>query len=132
MQRSHSNLLALQDGAKQLAESLRTLVNDAVYLDEDSFSTASNVVQYQQRIQLQQRRMKELELEGLALRAEVEAKDVGLRSAAVAAQAAQMRVAELQQELENSAVTQQAHLEEILMRNDEIARLKAIIEGLGG
>lgn len=47
--------------------------------------------------------MKELELEGLALRAEVEAKDVGLRSAAVAAQAAQMRVAELQQELENSA-----------------------------
>lgn len=30
------------------------------------------------------------------------------------------------------AVTQQAHLEEILMRNDEIARLKAIIEGLGG
>lgn len=44
--------VANMDGAKQVAETLRALVNDAVYLDEESFSTASNVVQYQQRIQV--------------------------------------------------------------------------------
>lgn len=47
--------VANMDGARQVAESLRALVNDAVYLDEDSFSTASNVVQYQQRIQVRAR-----------------------------------------------------------------------------
>jgi hypothetical protein len=65
------------------------------------------------------------------LRAEVAAKDTALVEAVGAAQAAQRQVADLQGELEGNAAVFKMHYEEMLLKNEEIARLTAIIEGLG-
>jgi hypothetical protein len=160
--------------AKLAVETLQSLVSDAVFLDDEAFTNASTLQQYQTRIQVrpawraiwarrvlhgarsarpapprerpppppsraprhapqaQQRRMLGLQHEAEALRAEVQSKDVALAEAAAAQRRAALQISELQGELENNARVFAMHYEEMLLKNEEIGRLTAIIEGLGG
>ncbi|GIL72844.1 hypothetical protein Vretimale_4526 [Volvox reticuliferus] len=132
--------LALQDWAQTLpatladardaASALRDLVQDAVYLDEESYSNAVDHTHYQDKLHAQQKCLNGLENEAAALRAELERKDELLAAAAARQREAQMQIVELQQELENNAVVFRMHYQELLTRNEEIERLKAVIEGL--
>ncbi|GIL43119.1 hypothetical protein Vafri_901 [Volvox africanus] len=120
------------EDARNAASALRDLVQDAVYLDEESYSSAVEHTNYQDKLHAQQKRVNDLENETAALRAELERKDELLAAAAGRQREAQMQVVELQQELENNAVVFRMHYQELLTRNEEIERLKGVIEGLQG
>ncbi|PNW85072.1 hypothetical protein CHLRE_03g170500v5 [Chlamydomonas reinhardtii] len=120
------------EDARDAAVALRELVQDAVFLDEDCYSSAVDHTQYQQKLHAHQKRIHELENEAAALRAELERKDEQLTAAAARQRQSQQQVAELQQELENNAVVFRVHYQELLTRNEEIERLKVVIEGLSG
>ncbi|EFJ42985.1 hypothetical protein VOLCADRAFT_107025 [Volvox carteri f. nagariensis] len=114
------------------ATALRDLVQDAVYLDEECYSSAVEHTHYHEKLHVQQKRVHDLENEAAALRAELERKDELLTAAAARQREAQRQIAELQQELENNAVVFRMHYQELLTRNEEIERLKTVIEGLQG
>ncbi|PNH12063.1 hypothetical protein TSOC_001001 [Tetrabaena socialis] len=116
--------------ARVAADALRGLVQDAVFLDEECYSNAVIHTQYQQKLHAHQKQIHGLENETAALRAEVERKDEMLVASAVRQREAQQQIRELQQELENNAVVFRMHYQELLTRNEEIDRLKAVIEGL--
>ncbi|KAG2499361.1 hypothetical protein HYH03_002936 [Edaphochlamys debaryana] len=120
------------EDARVAATALRALVEDAVYLDEDTYSTAVEHTKYQQKLQAQQKQVAGLENEAAALRAELERKDEQLAASAARLRESQAQAAELQRELENNAVVFRVHYQELLARNEEIERLKAVIEGLQG
>lgn len=118
------------ENAKLALDTLKSLVSDAVFLDEEAFSNASALSMYQQRIQLQQRRIRDLEHEVEALRNEIERKDENLKSQILKNQQVAQQVQDLQSELENNAVVFNMHYQELINRNEEIDRLKAVIEGM--
>ncbi|GFR41223.1 hypothetical protein Agub_g1896 [Astrephomene gubernaculifera] len=120
------------DDARVAAEALRNLLQDAVFLDEDCYSSAVDHSQYQDKLHAQQKHVHDLENEIAALRVELERKDELLAAAASRQREAQTQIGELQQELENNAVVFRVHYQELLTRNEEIERLKAVIEGLQG
>ncbi|GLC35837.1 hypothetical protein PLESTB_000499500 [Pleodorina starrii] len=125
-------LPATLDEARNAAIALRDLVQDAVYLDEDCYSSAVEHTHYQDNLHGQQKQIHDLENEAAALRAELERKDELLAAAAARQREAKSQITELQHELENNAVVFRMHYQELLTRNDEIERLKAVIEGLQG
>ncbi|GBF92750.1 hypothetical protein Rsub_05119 [Raphidocelis subcapitata] len=120
------------ENAKLSAAALRELLADAVYLDEDAFAGANTLQLYAQRLAAQQRRARELEGVAEALRAEVALKDEALAAARDSVAAANARVRELQGELDANAAVFELHYREIMLKNEELERLKAVIEGLGG
>lgn len=111
-------------------DTLKALVQDAVYLDSDAFHNATTLSQYQARIQLQQRRIRELEHEIEAFKTEVMNKDELLAAELRRTKLAAQQIAEMQESLDNNAAVFNMHYQELMARNEEISRLKAIIEGL--
>lgn len=120
------------ENAKVAVDTFKSLLEDAVFLDEEAFTNASTLSMYQHRLQLQQRRIRELEHEAEALRMEVLRKEELLQQEKKKSQDLVGTTADLKQELENNAVVFKMHYQELLNRNEEISRLKAIIEGLDG
>lgn len=87
--------------------------------------------------QAQQRRLHEMSNEMEAMQAEVASKDAALAAARARAHEAERRMCEMQQqqeqELENTQHVFQLHYTELLAKNEEIARLQAMIRaGAGG
>ncbi|KIZ06652.1 hypothetical protein MNEG_1304 [Monoraphidium neglectum] len=120
------------ENAKLAVAALRDMLGDAVFLDEEAFAGAATMQLYQQRLQAQVRRMRELEAVAEALRAEVSMKDEALAAARDSVEAANTRVRDMQGELDANAAVFELHYREIMLKNEEIERLKAVIEGLGG
>ncbi|KAL6764022.1 hypothetical protein V8C86DRAFT_3129151 [Haematococcus lacustris] len=118
------------EDSKLAVQAIKDLVSDAVFLDEEAFMGAVSLASLYNKIQAQQRRMRDMEHEALALQAEVEAKDRALSAANATAKDRQALVAQLQQELDNNSVVFKMHFSELITRNEEIARLKAMVEGL--
>lgn len=118
--------------AKLALETLRGLIADAVFLDEDAYTNASTLQHYHQRLQMQHRRILQLEAEVEALRVDAGRQQEALIKQRAQTRAAEAQIGELQQELENNAVVFDMHYNELLMKNEEIERLKTVIEGLGG
>lgn len=119
------------ENARLAVAALRDMLADAVFLDEEAFASATTLQLYQQRLQAQVRRMRELEAIAEALRAEVVQKDEALAAAKDSVEAANQRVREMQGELDANAAVFELHYREIMLKNDEIERLKAVIEALG-
>lgn len=111
---------------------MREALADAVFLDDAAFSSAGALQRYHLRILEQQRRIRELEAVAEALRAEVAAKDEALAAARDAVAAADGRAAELQREVDATAAVFDLHYQELMLKAEEIERLKAVVEGLGG
>mmetsp|Transcript_39294 Transcript_39294/g.87428 ORF Transcript_39294/g.87428 Transcript_39294/m.87428 type:complete len:166 (+) Transcript_39294:43-540(+) len=120
------------EDAKIAVEALKSLVADAVFLDEDAYSGAVEISAYTNKLQAQQRRMRDMEHEIAALRAEVEKKDEALTTAGRRYQQSLSQIEELRAELDNNAVVFKMHYQELITRNEEIARLTALVETLGG
>eukprot|EP00879_Flechtneria_rotunda_P008600 GHRR01009012.1.p2 GENE.GHRR01009012.1~~GHRR01009012.1.p2 ORF type:complete len:180 (+),score=60.03 GHRR01009012.1:239-778(+) len=117
--------------AKLALDTLRGLLMDAVFLDEDAYTTASTLQLYQQRMQAQQRRILQLEGEAEALRVEAGRQQEALINQRAQTGAAEARIQELQQELDSNAVVFDMHYNELLLKSEEIQRLKTVIEGMG-
>lgn len=111
------------EDARVALDTLARAIEDAVYLDEDAYHQVAPVMQYQRASQVQQQRMTELTLE-------LQETNHKLDQCCAQKDAADQRIAEMAQELENSAVVFKMHYSELLSKENEIARLKAIIEGL--
>jgi len=116
------------EDAARACETLKSLVQDAVYLDEDAYSGAANLAAYEERIRAQQLQAHNMSLEMEALRAEVVAKDMALTSANARYHEAASQLADKQQELENNAVVFRVHYQELIAKNEEIARLQALVQ----
>ncbi len=89
--------------AKHCAEALKSLINDAVYLDEDAFSEALHAHLFQNKLREANRKIHEMELEAASLRAEIEAKNEELMKLGEAHKGAVLQVQELKAELDNNA-----------------------------
>eukprot|EP00882_Tetradesmus_deserticola_P009574 GHRQ01010108.1.p1 GENE.GHRQ01010108.1~~GHRQ01010108.1.p1 ORF type:complete len:185 (+),score=70.17 GHRQ01010108.1:613-1167(+) len=118
--------------AKMALDALRSLIMDAVFLDEEAYTNSATLQLYQQRLQAQQRRILQLEGEAEALRVESGRQQDALVQQRSLTRAAEARIQELQQELENNAVVFDMHYSELLVKGEEIERLKSVIEGMGG
>ncbi|WIA40930.1 hypothetical protein OEZ86_004585 [Tetradesmus obliquus] len=113
-------------------DALRGLIMDAVFLDEEAYTNSATLQLYQQRLQAQQRRILQLEGEVEALRVESGRQAEALQQQRAQTRAAEARMQELQQELDNNAVVFDMHYNELLLKGEEIERLKSVIEGMGG
>lgn len=113
-------------------DALHAAIADAVFLDEDAYTNAVTLQRYHQRLQSQHRRILQLEAEVEALRVDAGRQQEVLLKQRAQTRAAEAQVQELQQELENNAVVFDMHYNELLLKNEEIERLKTVIEGLGG
>ncbi|KAL3133754.1 hypothetical protein ABBQ32_008238 [Trebouxia sp. C0010 RCD-2024] len=111
------------EDARVALDTLARAIEDAVYLDEDAYNQVAPVMQYQRASQVQQQRVTELTLE-------LQETNHKLDECRAQKDAADQRITEMAQELENSTVVFKMHYSELLSKEDEIARLKAIIEGL--
>jgi len=111
------------EDARVALDTLARAIDDAVYLDEDAYNQVAPIMQYQKTIQGQQQRVTELSLE-------LQESHAKLAQCAVSKQAADQRVMDLTQEQENNAVVFNMHYTELLAKEEEISRLKAIIQGL--
>lgn len=118
--------------AKMALDALRSLIMDAVFLDEEAYTNSATLQLYQQRLQAQQRRILQLEGEVEALRVESGRQQEALVQQRAQTRAAEACIQELQQELDNNAVVFDMHYNELLLKGEEIERLKSVIEGLGG
>ncbi|KAL0034117.1 hypothetical protein WJX79_009687 [Trebouxia sp. C0005] len=94
-------------------------------LDEDAYNQVAPVMQFQRTIQVQQQRITELTLE-------LQETNNKLHDNRALKQVADQRITEMTQELENNTVVFKMHYSELLAKEEEIARLKAIIQGLSG
>ncbi|KAK9844762.1 hypothetical protein WJX74_006584 [Apatococcus lobatus] len=94
-----------------------------VYLGEDAFNQLLPVQAYTRTIQGQHRRIVELERASMETMQRLRASEQGRLKA-------EARTAELQQELENNAEVFKLHYTELLTKDEEIERLKNVIEGL--
>eukprot|EP00775_Hariotina_reticulata_P007625 gene7625-7827_t len=149
--RDWAGAMGNMETAKLAMETLRGLMVDAVFLDEDAYTNAATLQLYQQRLQVvtkllsstplrvfaaclslaQQRRILQLEGEVEALRVEAGRQQESLTQQRAQTRAAEARIQELQQELDNNAVVFDMHYQELLLKNEEIQRLKTVIEGMG-
>lgn len=111
------------EDARVALDTLARAIEDAVYLDEDAYNEVAPVMQYQRTIQVQQQRVTELTLE-------LQETNNKLDQSRVLKDAADQRITELTEELENNAVVFKMHYSELLAKEEEVARLKAIIQGL--
>mmetsp|Transcript_32731 Transcript_32731/g.92843 ORF Transcript_32731/g.92843 Transcript_32731/m.92843 type:complete len:230 (-) Transcript_32731:202-891(-) len=113
-------------------QQMKHAVDDAVYLDEDAYDGVASLSQYAKTIKAQQRRIVELEHElDIALGA-AEKAEACAREEARQRREAEARTESIETELENNAVVFKMHYNELLARNDEVEKLKAVIEGLSG
>lgn len=111
------------EDARVALDTLSQAIEDAVYLDEDAYNQLLPAMQYTRVIQAQQRRIAEVE-------AELESLRTKLAETEAARKAAETLAGEQHQELENNAVVFKMHYGELMLKEDEIVRLKAVIEGL--
>eukprot|EP00884_Botryococcus_braunii_P000728 jgi/Botrbrau1/10656/Bobra.53_2s0014.1 len=111
------------EDARVALDAVVRAIDDAVYLDEDAFASLAPTTQYTRTIQVQQRRLAEA-------KTEMEEVRTALRSSEAARLAAEAKVAELQEELENNAVVFKMHYNELLKKDEEITRLSAVIQAL--
>ncbi|GMH33608.1 hypothetical protein BSKO_01442 [Bryopsis sp. KO-2023] len=120
--------------AKAALEQLKSLVDDAVFLDEDTFGGMKTLAHYSQKLQASgdnaQKRIKALGQQLLASQAQLARKDEQIREEREKTKRVERKVEEIQQELDNNQVVFKMHYNEILQRNEEIERLKSVIEGL--
>lgn len=79
-----------------------------------------------------QKRLRTMSQQVLNAQAQLVRKDEQIREEKDARKQLERRVEELNQQLENNSVVFKMHYNELLQRNEEIERLKAVIEGLGG
>ncbi|KAK9837421.1 hypothetical protein WJX81_001177 [Elliptochloris bilobata] len=98
-------------------------IDDAVFLDEDAFRQVAPVAQYARQLQAQMQRV-------AALETELEETSAALARQQAAARIAERRAADLTQELENNAVVFRMHYTELLSKDEEIAKLQAVIQVL--
>lgn len=96
-----------------------------MYLDEDAYNQVAPVMQFQRTIQVQQQRITELNVE-------LQETNNKLHDSRALKGNADQRITEMTQELENNAVVFKMHYSELIAKEEEIARLKAIIQGLSG
>ncbi|KAK9814712.1 hypothetical protein WJX72_010296 [[Myrmecia] bisecta] len=113
------------EDARVALDTLARAVDDAVYLDEDAYNQVTPTMQFTRTIQAQQRRLADLQHQVDDMQARLQDSEAGRT-------AAEQRVAEMQQELDNNAVVFKMHYSELLAKNEEIANLKAVIQGLSG
>eukprot|EP00197_Chlamydomonas_leiostraca_P010415 CAMPEP_0202862734 /NCGR_PEP_ID=MMETSP1391-20130828/3670_1 /ASSEMBLY_ACC=CAM_ASM_000867 /TAXON_ID=1034604 /ORGANISM="Chlamydomonas leiostraca, Strain SAG 11-49" /LENGTH=198 /DNA_ID=CAMNT_0049542309 /DNA_START=125 /DNA_END=721 /DNA_ORIENTATION=- len=111
-------------------QALQSLVDDAVYLDESAYTGAASISAYTSKIQAQAKRIHELELEVAAVQAEVSAKDRALAAASARHREASAQLQGMQEELDNSSVVFKMHYQELITRNEEIARLNSLVAQL--
>lgn len=111
------------EDARVALDTLARAIDDAVYLDEDAYNQVAPVMQYQKTIQGQQQRMVELTHE-------LQESSTKLAQCHRSHHAANQRIQDMTQELENNAVVFKMHYSELLAKEEEIGRLKAIIQGL--
>lgn len=83
-------------------------------------------------LQIQQRRIRELEHQLQSSQSEASRKDDQFQVELLKNQEVDGRIRDLQQELENSAAVVQLHTQELLRKNEELLQLRTIIDGLGG
>eukprot|EP00891_Asterochloris_glomerata_P001673 jgi/Astpho2/1673/Aster-x0488 len=128
----------LEDAKVSLA-TLAHAIEDAVYLDEDAFTQMQPVAQFQRTTQARsqpahQQRIMELEHQ-------LQETSTHLQASDAVRLAAEQRVQELTVELENNASAKgvlrrkmvfQLHYKELVAKNEELDRYKAIIDGLSG
>lgn len=118
------------EDTKLALDALAGLIYDAVFLDDEAYTSACAATNYQQRLLAQLKKSRQLQHELAALQAELQNKDAALATEKEKCKDAQRANADLQQQLDNNAVVFQMHYQELLTRNEEIGRLKAVIEGL--
>lgn len=102
---------------------LQTLLDSALYLDEDEYSNAQPVSQYNVTLQSQQAKIQELENE---VRLKVAKLDESNRLRA----ALEQRVSDLLYELDNNKNVFALHYEELLKKDAEIDQLQNIVATL--
>lgn len=113
------------EDARVALDTLARAIEDAVYLDEDAYNQVAPVMQFQRTIQVQQQRITELNVE-------LQETNNKLHDSRALKGNADQRITEMTQELENNAVVFKMHYSELIAKEEEIARLKAIIQGLSG
>lgn len=131
------------------ADALRALLADAVFLDEEAFSSAdgggggggggggdggnlSAAQRYHSRLAAARERERALELSLRALRDEVARAGEALEAAREEARAQRARADDLASQLEASQRVFALHYEEIALRTAECERLKGVVEALSG
>lgn len=119
------------ENAKRALGQLEALVDDAVFLDDDTFNGMKTLAYYNQKLQNAQRRIRQLSEQLLAAQAQLARKDEQLKEEREKRKQTEAEVEELNTKLENNAVVFEMHFSELLRRNEEIERLTAVIEGLG-
>ncbi|CAL5226197.1 g9034 [Coccomyxa viridis] len=111
------------EDAKVAVDIMARAIEDAVYLDEDAYNQMIPMQQYTRTIEEQQRQILNLEHQlQNTLHSAAQQKATG--------QASRKRAVELQEELENNAAVFKLHYDELLAKDAEIAKLKAVIQGL--
>ncbi|CAL8463969.1 g3504 [Coccomyxa elongata] len=111
------------EDAKVALDVIARAIDDAVYLDEDAYNQMLPLQQYTRTIEAQQRRIGELEQQLQAARRRISEQDA-------TTQAARKRAVELQEELENNAAVFKLHYDELLAKDAELAKLRAVVQGL--
>jgi len=122
-QRVRDAMASVRDAATAAA-SLKALLSDAVFLDEEAFGNASALGLQAARLGLQARRIRELEATVSGLQAAVAQRDERLAAEAAARRQAQRAAAEAAEQLENNARVFELHHAELLRRSDEIQQLR--------
>eukprot|EP00803_Ostreobium_quekettii_P007880 evm.model.scf_3367.2 EVM.evm.TU.scf_3367.2 scf_3367:8984-11274(-) len=118
------------ENAKVALDQLKGLIEDAVFLDEDSFSGMKTVAYYHQKLQAVQKRLRTMSQQVLVAQAQLARKDEQIREERESKKQLEKRIEDMKQELDNNSVVFNMHYNELIQRNEEIERLKAVIEGL--
>ncbi|GAX77455.1 hypothetical protein CEUSTIGMA_g4899.t1 [Chlamydomonas eustigma] len=120
------------EDTKIVVGALKSLIDDAVFLDEDAYYGAAQLSSLQNKLQAANRRIQEMEMEATALRAEVDSKNENILELTSSHKEAKDQILELKLELENNAKIFQMHYQEIITRNEEIERLNAMVAAASG
>ncbi|GAB4815306.1 hypothetical protein N2152v2_002352 [Parachlorella kessleri] len=102
---------------------LDKILEGALYLDDSSWQAELPVQKFTMTLQVQHQRVNELEKRLADLRARLAASEQGRA-------AAEDRVKELGEELENNARVFKLHFEELLRKDREIAELQAMVSSI--
>eukprot|EP00798_Chlamydomonas_sp_ICE-L_P000849 gene848-12801_t len=118
------------EDAKVAAEALKVLVYDAVFLDGDAYNGAADISALKHQIQLQNGQIRSLQHDIVAINSEIEKKDNDLLALQRQRKQDQYEIEQLRQDVTNNTEVASLHSLELVKRNEEIERLKAIISGL--
>eukprot|EP00210_Caulerpa_lentillifera_P000726 g703.t1 len=118
------------DTAKRALAQLEALVDDAVFLDDDTFNGMKTLSYYNQKLQSYRRRIMEMNEQLLAAQTQLARKDEQIKQERELRQKVELKVEELNSQLEDNAMVFEMHYNELLRRNEEIERLTAVIDGL--